>query len=162
MGFTRDTAFTTDADLRDKAVFEPNLRLRLDSITADGGAAKSDFSSQHIAAANAVFDRILAAGVDPALVTNTTTFKPAAMYYILFHFFLALIEQPADPAHIKYVEYKKLWDSFWETVNIVTSESENEVVAIRNKDYYDRMEGLYNTSEGSLPEYEDYGGGYIK
>lgn len=159
MGFTRDVAITDDADLRDYAVFEPSLRRGLSDMDDDGGTyPKTSFDTQHASASNACMDKILTKGYDPTTITNVSSFKVACLYWVLMHYFLGRVEVGKDSAYVKYIEYKKLWDEFWENCLIEVSElpsGTDDAPAISNIDDHSRFDGFANLSSDEVPSYED-------
>lgn len=82
MGFSTDTAITTDADF-----FKIAGEQEMENLLHDG--RYTDFSDMHKQAVNEIMRSLKGMGYDPSTVTNTTDFKSEAVYWILMRIWTA-------------------------------------------------------------------------
>lgn len=102
MGFSTDTAVTTDDDLF-KYCFEqeiPNLLRE---------AGKSDFSDVHKAAVNVLMRSLKRDGFDPSAITNTADFEEELCCWVLMTVFRGEALAGNAGAMRKYEVYRDCW-----------------------------------------------------
>ena len=103
MGFTRNTAITTDSDL-----WRYGSEQELANLVVESG--ESDFSDVHKGCVNELIRDLKRAGYTPSDVSNTEDFEPEVAYHVLMKIWLSESAAGRSGAAEKVELYKSLWE----------------------------------------------------